>query len=151
MTKTKRAYLLGKGTYTIRAALKRGGWKWDASRKAWYKDAAWGEDPVEVETWVRLLPGVRNRGSFAVRIEEAVKEAEAQAEPDITAEDRRMIRELATEAGRHIETHSEQWLHKMERAGVIAISRPYPNKKFWSVGIMPNIPGLTDEHGWPID
>jgi hypothetical protein len=63
----KRAYLLGE-TYTIRAALKAGGWKWDASRKAWYKDAAW-EDPGSVEMWVRLLPGVRNRGSFSVELQ----------------------------------------------------------------------------------
>ena len=66
---TKRAYLIGEGTYTIRAALKRGGWRWDGEKKAWFKDAAW-EDPGDVERWVRLLPGVRNRGSFSVQIEE---------------------------------------------------------------------------------
>lgn len=76
------------------------------------------------------------------------------AEPDITAEDRRMIRELATrdEAGRHFtETHSAEWIGRMEAAGIITISRPYSDSKFWSVGIMPNIPGLTDDQGWPID
>ena len=83
------------------------------------------------------------------------------AEPDITAEDRRMIRELATrdETGRHFtETHSAEWLDKMERLGIITISRPtHPStgipysQEYWSVGMMPGVPGITDDQGWPID
>ena len=76
------------------------------------------------------------------------------AEPDITAEDRRMIRELATrdETGRHFtETHSAEWLDRMEAAGIITISRPYSESQFWSVGMMPGVPGITDDQGWPID
>ena len=63
----KRAYLLG-DTYCIRGAIKAGGWKWHPGRKAWYKDAAWG-DADDVTMSVRLLPGVRNRGSFEVELQ----------------------------------------------------------------------------------
>ena len=63
----KRAYLVG-DTYTIRAALKAGGWKWDPDRKAWYKDGEW-ESKDDVAMRVRLLPGVRNRGSFSVELQ----------------------------------------------------------------------------------
>ena len=63
----KRAYLLG-DTYCIRGAIKAGGWKWHPGRKAWYKDAAW-EDADDVTMYVRLLPGVRNRGSFEVELQ----------------------------------------------------------------------------------
>ena len=76
------------------------------------------------------------------------------AEPDITAEDRRMIRELAArdDAGRHFtETHDPNWLARMEAAGIITISRPYSESRFWSVGMMPGVPGITDDQGWPID
>ena len=87
-------------------------------------------------------------------IEAAVKEAEALAAPEITAEDRQMLGELATrdEAGQHfIETHSAEWLDKMERLGIITISRPYSESRFWSIGMMPGVPGITDDQGWPID
>ena len=94
-------------------------------------------------------------------IEAAVKEAEALAAPEITAEDRRMIRELATrdEAGRHFtETHDPNWLDKMERLGIITISRPTNpltgipySQEYWSVGIMPGVPGITDDQGYLID
>ena len=63
----KRAYLLG-DTYCIRGALKDARWKWEPGRKAWYKDAAWG-DADDVTMSVRLLPGVRNRGSFEVELQ----------------------------------------------------------------------------------
>ena len=87
-------------------------------------------------------------------IEAAVKEAEALAAPEITAEDRQMLGELATrdEAGRHFtETHDPNWLARMEAAGIITISRPYSESRFWSVGMMPGVPGITDDQGWPID
>ena len=83
------------------------------------------------------------------------------AEPDITAEDRRMIRELAArdDAGRHFtETHDPNWLARMEAAGIITISRPtHPStgipysQEYWSVGIMPGVPGITDDQGYLID
>ena len=72
----------------------------------------------------------------------------------ITDQDRRLLGELANrdEAVRHFTgTHSEQWLDRMERAGVIAISRPYSDRKYWSVGIMPGVPGITDDQGWLIE
>ena len=63
----KRAYLLG-DTYCIRGALKDARWKWEPGRKAWYKDGEW-EDEADVTMSVRLLPGVRNRGSFEVELQ----------------------------------------------------------------------------------
>lgn len=63
----KRAYLVG-DTYTIRAALKAGGWKWDASRKAWYMDGEWASEE-HVAMRVHALPGVRNRGSYSVELQ----------------------------------------------------------------------------------
>lgn len=79
----------------------------------------------------------------------------------LTDDDRRMIRELATrdEAGRHFtETHPAEWLDRMEAAGIITISRPTHSptgipysQEYWSVGIMPNVPGITDEQGCLLD
>ena len=63
----KRAYLLG-DTYCIRGALKDARWKWEPGRKAWYKDGEW-KDAADVVTSVRLLAGVRNRGSFSVELQ----------------------------------------------------------------------------------
>ena len=73
----KRAYLVG-DTYKIRAGLKYGGWKWDAGRKAWYKDGEW-EDKEHVARCVHLLPGVRNRckGSYSVELQ-SLREKETQ-------------------------------------------------------------------------
>lgn len=84
-------------------------------------------------------------------------EAEALAVPDITAEDRRLLGELCTrsDSGKHFtETFPAEWLDRMEDAGIITISRPTHSatgipysQEYWSVGIMPNVPGITDEHG----
>ena len=63
----KRAYLLG-DTYCIRGALKDARWKWEPGRKAWYKDGEW-DDEAHVARSVRLLAGVRNRGSFEVELQ----------------------------------------------------------------------------------
>ena len=63
----KRAYLLG-DTYCIRGALKDARWKWEPGRKAWYKDGEW-KDAADVVASVRLLAGVRNRGSFSVELQ----------------------------------------------------------------------------------
>lgn len=63
----RRAYLTG-DTYMVREQLAAGGWRWDAQRKAYWRDAAWTDD-ADVIDRVRLLPGVRNRGTFRATIE----------------------------------------------------------------------------------
>ncbi len=76
----------------------------------------------------------------------------------LTDDDKRMLGTLCTRdgAGKHFtETHSAEWLGRMEAAGIITISRPYSEgilaeSKFWSIGMMPNVPGITDEHGYLI-
>ena len=72
----KRAYLLG-DTYCIRGALKDARWKWEPGRKAWYKDGEW-KDAADVVASVRLLAGVRNRGSFSVELQ-PLTDADADA------------------------------------------------------------------------
>lgn len=89
------------------------------------------------------------------------KQAEALAAPEISAEDRRLLGELCTrsDSGKHFtETFPADWLDKMERLGIITISRPTHSptgipysQEYWSVGIMPNVPGITDEQGCLLD
>ena len=79
----------------------------------------------------------------------------------LTDDDKRMLGELAArdDAGRHFtETHDPNWLDKMERLGIITISRPTNpltgipySQEYWSVGIMPGVPGITDDQGYLID
>jgi hypothetical protein len=108
----------------------------------------WERCPIE-----ELRERVRRLVATYARTD-AAKEAEALAAPEITAEDRQMLGELATrdDAGRHFtETHDPNWLARMEAAGIITISRPYSESRFWSVGIMPGVPGITDDQGYLID
>jgi hypothetical protein len=110
------------------------------------------------EDWERLPIGeLRERMRRLVRLY-----TEPEPEPvKLTDDDKRMLGELATrdEAGQHfIETHSAEWLDKMERLGIITISRPtHPStgipysQEYWSVGIMPGVPGITDDQGYLID
>ena len=75
----------------------------------------------------------------------------------LTDDDKRTLGSLATkdDAGRHFtQTHSAEWLDRMEAAGYIAISRPvHPptgipySQEYWSVEIMPGIDGVTDDQG----
>lgn len=90
-----------------------------------------------------------------------MQEIETATAEQLTAEDRRLLGTLCTrdEAGRHfIETHSPEWLERMEASCYITIDRPtHPTtgieygREYWSVGIMPNVPGVTDEHGFLIE
>ena len=134
----------------------------------WIDGGAWDREAVENTARDGLAAADRERlaevyGEAGEQIGAAIVEecqrrvAEELAAPEITDEDRRLLGELCTrdDAGKHFtETFPAEWLDRMEDAGIITISRPtHPatgipySQEYWSVGIMPNVPGITDEQG----
>ena len=83
------------------------------------------------------------------RINNEIQRNKESEGPVFSAEDRRLFGELA--AGRHFTTFPAEWIARMRRIGIIKLSRPYSDRKYCSVGIMPGVPGITDDKGWPID
>ena len=63
------AYLTG-DTFPVRGRLQGAGWRWDASRKAYWKRVSADTTPDDVIRNVRLIGGIRNRGRFAATIEQ---------------------------------------------------------------------------------
>jgi len=65
---TKLAILSG-NTFQFRDRLKAY-WTWDAARKVWTMPVEDTDTPESIlRQYVRQLPGIRNRGDFAVTIE----------------------------------------------------------------------------------
>lgn len=85
------------------------------------------------------------------------KQAEELAAPEIAADDRRLLGTLCTrdDAGKHFtETHSAEWLGRMEAAGYITIDRPvHPatgipySQEYWSVEVAAEVATWFDDHG----
>lgn len=75
----------------------------------------------------------------------------------LTDDDKRMLGELTTrdEAGRHFtETHSDEWLDRMEAAGYITIYRPVHqatgipySQEYWSVEVSAEVADWFDGDG----
>ena len=75
----------------------------------------------------------------------------------LTDDDKRMLGSLATkdDAGRHFaETHSDEWLDRIEAAGYIAISRPvHPatgipySQEYWTVQVAAEVAEWFDSDG----
>ena len=94
-------------------------------------------------------------------IDAAVAEAEALAAQEITAEDKRMLGELCTrsDSGKHFtETHSAEWLDRMEAAGYITIDRPVHqatgiaySQEYWTVQVAAEVAEWFDSDGELID
>lgn len=64
---TKKAYLTG-DTFRVKSILKDHGWKWDADKKAWWKEGEWASES-QVITTIRCYGGIRNRGRFEAELE----------------------------------------------------------------------------------
>lgn len=66
------------GGFTIKDALKKYGFQWDAKRKVWTYTSDW-KDEAEVKTVVKRIPGVGNRGNYTITLEPDPDEAEDEA------------------------------------------------------------------------
>lgn len=75
----------------------------------------------------------------------------------LTDDDKRTLGSLATkdDAGRHFtQTHSDEWLDRMEAAGYITISRPVHSatglpysQEHWTVEVASEVADWFDGHG----